>query len=116
MEDCTTSSSSLMLVKSFTSEELARELISVLSVNYGISTQLLLAAMEDRAAVNETAFHTLKVVYPNLLSIGCFSHTIDHVGEHSNLSKFITSGLACFHIALKQGFCGLNRQEINGNL
>ena len=41
-----------MLLKSVTSEELARELISVLSVDYGILTQLLLAAMKYRAAVN----------------------------------------------------------------
>ena len=92
-----------MLVKSVTGEELARELISVLSVNYGISTQLLLAAMKDRAAVNETAVRTLKVVYPNLLSIGCFSHTIDRVGEHfntPNLSEFVTSWISLFSRSL----------------
>ena len=44
-----------MVVKSLTGEELARELISVLSVNYGIATQHLLAAMRDRASVNEVA-------------------------------------------------------------
>ena len=88
-----------MLAKSVTGEELARELISVLSVNYGISTQLLLAAMKDRAAVNETAVRTLKVVYPNLLSIGCFSHTIDRVGQYfntPNLSDFVTKWISLF--------------------
>ena len=44
-----------MVVKSLTGEELARELISVLSVNYGIATQHLLAAMKDCASVNEVA-------------------------------------------------------------
>ena len=99
-----------MLVKSVNSEELARELVSVLSVN-SISSQLLLAAMKDLAAVNEMAVHTLKIVYPNLLSISCFSYTIDCVGEHfntPNLSDFITS---CFHIVIKRSFCGLNRLE-----
>ena len=90
-----------MLVKSVTGEEVARELISVLSVNYGISTQLFLAAI---ATVHETAVRTLKVVYLNLLSIGCFFHTIDHIGEHfntPNLTEFIISWISLFHIVLK---------------
>ena len=101
-----------MLVKSVTGEELARELISVLSVNYGISTQLLLAAMKDRAAVNETAVRTLKVVYPNLLSVGCFSHTIDRVGEHFNiptLSEFIKSWISLFSHSPKTRFLWLEQ-------
>ena len=88
-----------MVVKSLTGEEFARELISVLSVNYGIATQHLLAAMKDRASVNEVAVRTLKIVYPSLLSVGCFSHTIDRVGEQfctPHLSKFITSWISLF--------------------
>ena len=88
-----------MVVKSLTGEELARELISVLSVNYGIATQHLLAAMKDRASVNEVAVRTLKIVYPSLLSVGCFSHTIDRVGEQfctPHLSEFITSWISLF--------------------
>ena len=112
MEDCTTAGPPSMFVKSVTGEELARELISVLSVNYGISTQLLLAAMKDRTAVNETAIHTLKVVYPNLLSVGCFSHTIDRVGEHfnvPNLSEFITSLISLFSHSPKTRFLWLEQ-------
>ena len=52
------------MAKSLTGEELARELISVLSVQYSIGTQQLLAAMKDRASVNEVAVRTLKIVYP----------------------------------------------------
>ena len=26
--------------------------------------------------------HTLKIVYPSLLDVACFSHTLDHVGDH----------------------------------
>ena len=88
-----------VVVKSLTGEELARELISVLSVQYSIGTQQLLAAMKDRASVNETALRTLKIIYPSLLSVGCFSHTIDRVGEHfstPNLSEFITSWVSLF--------------------
>ena len=88
-----------IVAKSVTSEELARELIAVLSVQYSIGTQQLLATMKDRASVNEAAIRTLKIFYLNLLSIGCFSHTIDHVGEHfltPNLSDFITSWISLF--------------------
>ena len=88
-----------IVVKSLTGEELARELIAVLSVQYSIGTQQLLAAMKDRASVNEVAVRTLKIVYPNLLSVGCFSHTLDRVGEHfltPNLSDFITSWISLF--------------------
>ena len=88
-----------MVVKSLTVEELARELISVLSVNYVIATQHLLAAMKDRASVNKVAVRTLKIVYPSLLSVSCFSHTIDRVGEQFctlHLSEFITSWISLF--------------------
>ena len=88
-----------MLVEGVTGEELARELISILSVKYSIPSQLLLAAMKDWAAVNEMAVRTLKIVYPNLLCVGCFFHIIDRVGEHfdtPNLSDFIRSWISLF--------------------
>ena len=87
------------VVKSLTGNKLARELISVLSVQYSIGTQQLLAATKDRTSVNEVAVRTLKIVYPSLLSVGCFSHTIDRVGVHfstPNLSEFMTSWISLF--------------------
>ena len=71
-----------MLAKSMMDEEIARELISVLSVSYGVRSECLLGAMRDRASVNNVAVTTLKVVYLSLLDIGCFSHTVNHVGEN----------------------------------
>ncbi len=71
-----------ILTKSMTGEEVARELLSVLSTEYGIASSNLLAAMHDRASVNSVAMRTLKVLYPNVLDIGCYSHTIDHVGDN----------------------------------
>ena len=38
--------------------------------------------MRDRASSNGVAMKTVKVLYPNLVDIGCFSHTIDQVGEN----------------------------------
>ena len=74
-----------------TGEEVARELISVLSRMYGVKSEVLLAAMRDRASVNNLALQTVKVVYPNVVDIGCFSHTLDHVGK-----KFATPVLNDF--------------------
>ena len=71
-----------LLAKSLTGEEVARELLSVLSTEYGVVSSNLLAVMRDRASVNSVAVRTLKVLYPNILDIGCFSHTIDHVGDN----------------------------------
>ena len=53
----------------------------MLSVNYGIRSEYLLDAIRDRASVSNVAMQTVKVVYPSLLDIGCFSYTIDCVGE-----------------------------------
>ncbi len=80
------------LAKSMTGSEIARKLISALTVDYGITTDRLLAGMRDmRASVNGVAMRTLKVVFPDLLDIGCFSHTIDLVGD-----KFQTPNLESF--------------------
>lgn len=78
-----------ILAKSMAGEEVAQELLSVLSTEYGIASSNLLAAMHDRASVNTVAVRTLKVLYPNLLDIGCYSHTIDHVGENFDTPPYL---------------------------
>ena len=70
-----------MLAKPMNADELAREVISVLQIAYGISSNQLLACMHDRASVNGAAMRTIKVVFPLLVDIGCYSHTIDLAGE-----------------------------------
>ena len=40
--------------------------------------------MRDRASVNDVAMRTIKVVYNELLDVGCFSYTLNHVGERIN--------------------------------
>ena len=88
-----------MLAKSVNGEELARELVHVLSVKFSIGGGHLIASMRDRASVNNVAMRTLKVIYPEILDIGCFAHTIDRVGEHfkvPHVSEFFTSWMAIF--------------------
>ena len=65
-----------LLAKSLSGEEIARELISTLSTELGVTSGRLLASMRDRASCNNVAMRTLKVAYPNVLDIGCYSHAI----------------------------------------
>lgn len=70
-----------MLAKSMTGQEIARQLICTLSVQYSIPSNGLLAAMKDCASVNGVAMRILQVVYPMAVNIRCLSHTLNVVGE-----------------------------------
>ena len=59
----------------------ARQLISTLSVTYGIESSFILAAMRDGASVNGVAMDVEKIVYPDIMDVRCFSHTLDLVGD-----------------------------------
>ena len=88
-----------MLQKSLTGEEIAREVIATLSIDYHIAPTAVVACMRDRAATNNVAVRTLKVLYPNCVDIGCFSHTLDHVGEKFHtpvLEEFISAWISLF--------------------
>ena len=71
----------MLLAKSLSGEEVARQLIVCLSTELGVSSDKLVASMRDRASVNTVAIRTLSIVFPQLIDIGCFSHTLDHVGD-----------------------------------
>lgn len=74
-----------LLAKSMTGEEIAREIINSLSVQYGITSNLVVGMMHDRAACNGVASRTLRVVFTTIVDAGCFSHMLDLVGD-----KFVT--------------------------
>ena len=73
------------LQKSMNGEELARELISTLSVMLGIGSNMLLSVMRDRASVNTAAMGIVSVMYPAAVNIGCMSHALDSVGDKFNV-------------------------------
>lgn len=80
-------------------EELAQQLLTTLSTNLGINSALLLGAMRDRASVNDVAVRHLKVLYPKVIDIECFSHTLDHVGENMAtpiLNEFVKAWISLF--------------------
>ena len=78
-----------LLCKSMTGEEIARELIHVLSAQYRVTSTRLLACMHDRASVNAVAMRTLSVVYPLAVDVGCVSHMLDLVGEKFKVPHLI---------------------------
>ena len=89
----------MLLAKSLSGEEVARQLIVSLTTELGIASNLLIAAMRDRASVNNVAIRTLSIVFPKVLDIGCFSHTLDHVGEHMKtpvLEEFMKGWVGLF--------------------
>ena len=59
----------MLLAKSLTGEEVARQLIASLTTELGIESDLLIAAMCDRTSVNNVAICTLSIVFPKVLHI-----------------------------------------------
>lgn len=55
-----------LLAKSLSGEEIAREIITVLSVDYGVKPSPVLSAMPDGASTNNVAVRTLSVLYISL--------------------------------------------------
>ena len=71
----------------------------MLSINYSVSLNTLLAAKRDRASVNNVALRTLKVIYPLHVDVGYSLHTINLAGEHFKLpifSEFVSSWVSLF--------------------
>ena len=89
----------MLLAKSMTDEEVARQLVTSLSTELSIPANHVVAFMRDRASVNNVAMRTVSVLYNSMIDIGCFSHTSDHVGENMNtpiLDKFTKHWISLF--------------------
>ena len=52
------------------------------TVDHHFGPSMLLAAIRDGASVNRASLRQLSFLYPNMMDIVCFSHTIDNVGDH----------------------------------
>ena len=68
--------------------------------------------MHDRASVNGAAMRTIKVVFPSLVNIGCYSHTIDLAGEKFDVpvldhSSFTVLSPVCRSNSFTCGSAGL---------
>ena len=93
-----------LLQKSMAVEEIALVIIDTLSREYSIPPDRLLACMRDHAPVNNVAVRFMKVLYTQILDIGCFSHTLDLVGYKICIptpSDFMLSQLSLFSHSAK---------------
>ena len=89
----------MLLAKSLTGEEVARQLITCLSTELSIPQHLVISVMRDRASVNDVAMRTIGVLYTHMIEIGCFSHTLDDVGERMKtpiLDEFTKAWISLF--------------------
>ena len=89
----------MLLAKSMTGEEVARQIITILSTEMGVPCHLVVAAMRDRTSVNTVAMRTVSILYKEIMDIGCFSHTLNLVGDHMKtpiLDDFVKSWISLF--------------------
>ena len=96
-----------LLAKSLSGEEIVREVIAMLSTKFVIGPDYLISTMRDRASANNFAMRTSKVIYSNVLDVGCFSHTLDLVGNYfklPNLMEFLNSWFCYSHTVLNVNF------------
>lgn len=78
--------------KSVNADELAQVLNQCLAVDYGVRASSLLAAMRDGASVNQAALNKISFIFPKLLNVVCFSHTLDNVGNHLVIPTLLEFG------------------------
>ena len=81
-----------MLAKSVNKEELLLLAREVLSTELEVMANCLLTSIHDRAAVNTAVMRTISILYPSVMNIGCFSHTVDNIGDRfavPTLDKFM---------------------------
>ena len=71
-----------VMARSVTADELARTISECVSRDYCIPSIAVKAIMRDGASMNTAAVRTLRVLYPEVLDITCFSYTLDNVGKH----------------------------------
>ena len=78
--------------KSVNAQDLAHVLNDCLSIDYQVRGNSLLATMKDGASVNQATLNHIKFVFPKMLSVVCFSHTLDNVGNHFKVPDLLSFG------------------------
>ena len=59
----------ILLGKSLTGEEVARQIVSTISTELGIPSSCVIATARDRVSVNDVAMRTVGIVYGGLIDI-----------------------------------------------
>lgn len=101
-------------------EEIDGDFLDVVSTRYGVGLYQLCTTIRNRASVNNMAVRAINpVLYSHLLDVGCFSYTIDHVGEHFKtpvLTPFMNSWVNLLAIVQKLAFFRSSRLVIHVHL
>jgi len=88
-----------MIKASLQIDDHAQLLLVILSTELAIAPDFIVASMRDRSPVNEVAKRAIKVLYNKMMNLGCFSHTLNHVGELMKtpiLDSFIQAWIGLF--------------------
>ena len=105
-----------LLSKTMTGEEIAQQIVVILFTELGIAPHAIVVSMQDGAAVNDLAMRTIRVIYNQLLDIGCFSHTLNLVGERMNtpiLLEFTKVWIGLFSRSPKMRLLWRNQTGMN---
>ena len=78
--------------KSVNANRLAQVLNKYLSVDSGVRANSLLTAMRDGASINQAALDRMAFIFPKMLNVVCFSHTLENVGNHLVIPKLVGFG------------------------
>ena len=100
--------------KSVNAQDLAHVLNDCLSVDYQARGNSLLATMKDGASVDQAALNHIKFVFPKMLSVVCFSHTLDNVGNHFKVPDLLSFGSLWIHLFKHSHRAKLIWQELTG--
>ena len=85
--------------KSVNAPELAQVLNHCVATQYQIPWDLIYATMRDGASVNGAAIRSLALLYPIMIDVTCFLHTLNNAGRHFNfplLDRFCRLWISLF--------------------
>ena len=68
------------VAKAVNAPELCQVINECVTGQYSIDGNLVLASMRDGASVNGAAVRGLSVLFPNMMDVVCFSHTLNNAG------------------------------------
>ena len=90
--------------KSMSGNEISGLILDIVMEDLHVLRRNVIAAMRDGASVNGLALRNIQDVFPNLIDVTCFSHTLDRIGEYfqiPNASEFTNSWVSLFAHSFK---------------
>ena len=73
-----------------------------------------LQTLRDGASVNEAALNRIAFIFPNVLNVVCFSHTLDNVGNHLAILTLLQFGNLWIHLFSRSHQAKLAWQDLTG--